>query len=331
MKALFHHAFEVKCENGTYCPTRFTDRQLAALGALNPSFGNFGRCSAGVSLVFDTDAAEISFAYRYTPLYTRVAGFDIYENGVMCKNIKLPEDALTDTFTYVKENAGETRIEIFLPHNAEMVLWDFNLGNYRVVAPPQGKKILWYGDSITQSAYIHTPSLSYVDVASRALGADYLNRGIGSLFYDASVLDADDPVKPDIIVVELGANDMVKHDGGKVVTADGVVQFSDAEDVPMLIGNARAYLEKLKKIYPAAKIFVQSLFYASNAKTPGRIAAQNDYVIALEQLVGELGLTYIDAPQQTPHIPEVHAADGVHLNALGSAYAARGFERILAE
>jgi len=90
-------------------------------------------------------------------------------------------------------------------------------------------------------------------------------------------------------------------------------------------------LETLKCIYPAAKIYVQSLFYAAAERTEERIAAQAAYVAALEVLVKELGLHYIDALALTPHIAEAHAADLIHLNALGSAHAARGFEKILAE
>jgi len=329
MKTLFHHAYDIICENGAYRPTRFTDRQLDALEALNPSFRNLGRCSAGVSLAMVTDAEVISFTYTYTPLYTRVGGFDVYENGILYKTIPLPTEACTDTFTYRKESAGETSIEIFLPHNAEMILSDFSLGNWRPIAPADGKMILWLGDSITQCAYISTPSLNYAGLTSRAIGADYLNRGVGSLFYDATELDEADTVKPDIIVVELGANDLVKHDGGKVVTADGIVQFSTGEDVPMLIGNARAYLEKLKKIFPQATIYVQSILYAAAEKSEERLNTQWEYVAALKALTDALGLSYIDAWALTPHIRDAHAGDGIHLSALGNVCAAQKLTEIL--
>lgn len=43
-------------------------------------------------------------------------------------------------------------------------------------------------------------------------GTDYINRGIGSLFYDASYLDDSEGLKPWKVFVEFRGNDLVKHD-----------------------------------------------------------------------------------------------------------------------
>ena len=113
MKKLFHHCFSVREQAGKFCPTRFTARQINALEALNPAFGRIARCSAGVSVAFYTDAAEISFDYSYSPLYTPFGGFDIFENGVLCKNISLPESACTDRLTYTRVHTEEWSFGIF--------------------------------------------------------------------------------------------------------------------------------------------------------------------------------------------------------------------------
>jgi len=330
MKNLFWHAYDVKYENGRYRPTRFTDKQIVSLGTINPMYGNIGRCSAGISLKFYTDAKEISFSYQYTILYTRMGGFDIYENGVMIANEELPAESGEGKFTYQKEADGETLIEIFLPNNAEMELWDLSLGNYRAAEKTADKLVCYYGDSITQSAYTKTPSLCFATLASDIAGTDYINRGVGSLYYDVRALDEEDTLKPDIIFVELGANDMVKRVDGKVIITDSKVQYNTKEDIPVLIGNAKTYLEKMKEIYKDSKIYVVSMLWHCADKPADRQETRYAYVAELEKLADSLGLTFIDGETMSAHYEGCHyEGDHIHLNALGGASAALSFAKYI--
>ena len=322
MKDLFHNVYDVKEQDGRYIPMRFTDRQLASLGEINPMFEQFGRCAAGASLVFDTDAEEISFSYQYTIRYTKTGGFDVYENGQLFHNMPLPEETCEGVFRYRKKSAGTTRIEIYLPANAEMALWDFCIGAYSPVAAPSGKQVLYYGDSLTQSAYTCTPSLSFATIAARRTSTRFLNRGVGSLFYDERALDENDNVKPDIIFCEFGGNDFIRHENGNVVFVEGKVQYNDMEDLPLLIAKAEAYLLKLKRIYPNAKIYVISkIWYAAEVPQQRQIV-EDAYIAKIQILTRKLGLPCIDGYTLGAHIRECHAQDGIHFNALGGVLVA---------
>ena len=329
MKALFHHAYDVKTEDGKYCPVRFSDGQFAGYASIDPKFERLARCSSGISLKCYTDAEEVSFAYRYPISYTRMGGFDVYENGVLCKCEALPEESCDGTFTYRKKAAGETLMEIFLPANAEMSLWDLSFGNWRPADHPQ-KLVLHIGASSTQCAYMTTPSLSYVTLASMSAGVDYINRGVGSMFFDERTLCEDDTLCPDEIFVHYGGNDLVKH--GKhdeVVFHEGVVQYCTAEDVPGLIEKAKGYLEKLCRIYPSAKITVISTSGSIKPVDASREEAKTAYYGALRNTVEGLGLHYVDCAGMHPCVPEVYYRDLVHLNALGNALFASEFGKLL--
>jgi len=326
MKALFHHTYQVKEENGKYRPVRFTDEQFAGLNAVNPKFLNIGRCASGVSLKFYTDADTISFSYEYKVLYTRFGGFDIYENGIMTANQVLGETSCIGEFTYSKENDGETLLEIFLPANAEMDLWNFSLGNYRTVAPAAGKFILHYGSSSTQSAYIPTPSLAYPTIYALDTDTEYLNRGVGSLFFDERTLDENDTVKPDYIFVRYGGNDLYLHDDeGNVVFIDGVPQYCTAKELPQIVSAARVYLEKLARIYPEASIKVMSPQWTVGKVSEEKQWMREQFYAALKEISESLSMEYIDGSTMNPHLPLCYHTDGVHFNALGNALFAQKF------
>jgi len=330
LKALFHNVYDVKEENGRFTPVRFTDKAIAALYDLHAIYGAQSHAATGVSVAFCTDADEISFSYEYFPTSLRPSGMDVYENGVMTANIPLPGNECTDVLRYRKETAGTVRIEIFLPNNAKMTLWDFALGSFCFAEPAGENTILFLGDSITQSAYTATPSLSFASLASRTVGAKYINRGIGSLFYAASTLDESDKVKPDLIFCEFGANDFVCRDEKRdVVYENGAAKLYGVDAVPLLIKNAREYLEKLVQIYPDAKICVLSLPWDGRPYQEAFLEAKKVYNKELFALTKALTIDFLDCLSLTPNHANSHVEDLIHLNELGGVMAAQGLVKYL--
>lgn len=322
---IFSHASEVKTDGERYIPMRFTQKALKKLGKIQPMFRDTASCSAGISLKFYTDAEEVSFDYKYDILYTRSGGLDIYENGIMSKTINLPMESCIGKFTYTKESDAETLIEIFLPSNGQFALWNFQLGNYRP-APDKGKKlVLYYGDSLTHSAYITQGSLSWVCCVSRMTGTDYINRGIGSLFYDMSYLDDQENLDPYRVFVQFGGNDLVKHDEeNKVVFIDGEPQFCDCKDIPKLEQNARKYLAKLKEIYPEAEVFVISKISGLDPISEERLEVERMYNKVLENVAFDLRINFIDSRTIITPTDGYYVADNIHYNIEGNAAFAEG-------
>ncbi len=328
---LFHHALDVISEDGTYRPRRFTQKQTDALAALSPSFGKTSRAVTGISLKCYTSAEAVSFCYSLTYAPQRVSGLDVYENGVLFHNELLPaEDTAEAQFTYRKQTAGEVLLEIVLPSAAEMRFWNLDFGGWRPYDPSGKPLVLWYGDSITQSTAVTIPSLTFPALSSRLAEVNYVNRGIGSLYFDASVLDEDDPLRPDILMVELGSNDIVKHDANKmVVWKDCEAQYCTEEDLPELMDNAREYLRKLRRIYPDARIFVMSMLWDCEEKDDSRKKAEAAYRAALEKLARELSLDCIDGLTLMPHLEQCCLDDRIHLSLIGSLAAAQSLVKYL--
>ena len=324
MKALFHNACDVLYRDERWTPTRFTERQLTTLDRLHEMYGRLGRCTTGITLKFRTAAEEISFAYELGGFYTSTGGFDVYENDILFANYPLPAKPCTDVFTYRKKTAGETLLEIALPYHAQCTLWDFHLGDYSPVEPASGPFLLFYGDSITQSAYTNTPSISFPRLLSRLCGGRYLNRGVGSLYFDASVLDPADTCRPDVVFVEFGANDMVKRDASNnVVFTDGKAEYYTEEKLPWLLSRADAYLKKASEIYPMARICCITVLWSANEAPLRRLEIQEAFRTGVQDICQKRHITCIDGRTLTPHLPQCYAADGTHLNALGGALAAQ--------
>ncbi len=320
MENLFCHAYAVCKENKWYRPVRFTALQLERLGAILPIFGDFARCPAGVSLKFYTDSEELAFSYEYTPLYGCASGFDVCENGELCANFAAPKEFTEAGFVYRKKNPGKTLVEIFLPATGEIRLCDFQLGNRSAVEKPQKKPLLFLGDSITQSGYIQNPSLSFANLVSLAVGAEYLNRGIGSMFYDAGWLDANDGYSPGKIFVCYGANDLVRHgENNEAVLENGKSVYCTAAEVPALVDRAREYLVKCRDIWPQAEIYLITALPSCENMTEGQRRTKALYNASLVRLASELKISCVEGDCLLRPLAENFCGDGIHLSLRGHA------------
>ncbi|NMA08282.1 MAG: SGNH/GDSL hydrolase family protein [Clostridiales bacterium] len=328
---IFQNVYRVIEQDGTFTPTRFTNRQLAALGALHPNYERFGRCAAGVSLAFYTSSPEVSFDLTTDGFYTRFTGVDFYENGVLMHNLTLPEEPAVTRVSYEKRTAGETLLEIYLPSNARVTLTNLSLGDFRPVDRTRLPLILYYGDSLTQSAYTPTPSLAFPSILARETDTRFVNRGIGSLYFDASTLDPDDGLQPKVVFAEFGGNDLVRRVNHQVVYRDGVAEYYTPAEVPALIDRAEAYLTKLRKIYSGAVIIPITLVWCYTTSPRADIeTVRAEYYTQQTALCRRMGFDFIDGSTVIPHLPQFRVEDGTHFNALGAyAVAASLLPRLL--
>lgn len=320
-KRLFHGVTNIYVENDRYTPLRFTDKQFKALEKLDPVFEKFARSSAGISLKFYTEKDIIFFEYEASIFYTKTGSFDVYENGVFTKSYSLVEGDSTGKIEYRKENEGESLIEIYLPNNAGTTLWNFELGDYRIVEE-KDKKVMFCGDSITQCAYVSTSSLTFANIASRLADVESLNRGVGSLYFNETTLDEDDMTDPDVIFVEFGANDVVKRENGKVVFDGDKVVYRCEDDLPEMAEEIEKYLRKMMHIYPNAKINVISMLWNMVEAELLDPVFYEKYRAEMKRITEKFGLCYIDGRTLIPHLSECLVGDKIHLSQLGASMAA---------
>lgn len=316
---IFRNASGVRASDGTYCPLRFTESALTALGNLSPMYERFGRCSAGVVMSFVTDAPVISFTLETSGFYTRCTGLDFYEDGIFLENRVLPEEPATLEIEYKRQTSGRGRMDIYLPANAQSVVSNLQLGNFDPVPETESPEVIFYGDSLTQCAYFPSPSLSFTSILAREYDMRVLNRGVGSLYYDASALDETEHFTPKMVFVEFGGNDLVLRVNKEVVfDENGHARYHEESDLDGLIQKASEYLEKLRAMYPKARIVPLSLVWCTDRYEESHRILCEKYKSRQEALFSEMGLPFIDGNALLPRLAEFRVSDGSHFSKLGS-------------
>jgi|GEM_PF-1659195 len=288
--------------------SRFTAGQLDYYGRRSDLDFVRSHTSAGVFLECVTDAEEISFVYRIHTekgAWMDRSGIDIWENGIFSENIPL---VITDSewisVRYARREKEPSRVRICFPNGVIFLPKDFELGNAQPT-PKKDRLILFYGDSLTQSAYIRTPSLSWYGYVAEYLGAEYINRGIGSMIFEAGSLPDETDLEPDMIFIEYGGNDAAK-------TPDN----DSAER------NAIEWIDKLEELYPNAEKYC----ILTDFRCPGD-GSEND--VRLHDLCARhagictlRGIPYIHGRELIPAIEGLFIEDRVHFNEAGSAIVA---------
>ena len=292
--------------NGRIGFSRFTEEQLMFYSNHSDSHFVASHSSAGIYLDFVTDEPEISFQYRMyreRGIELLNSGFDIWEDDKFGAHIAVCDTTDDVTVSYRRNNIKSSRIRIYFPNGNDLLMDNFSLGQIEPVTK-RNKRIIFYGDSITQSAYIATPSLSWYVPMAEYLEAEYINRGIGSMIFDENSLPASDPIQPDIIIVEYGANDLNKR-----------------PDQQTALLAARAWLEKLCRVYPSAKIIgITPDFIYPHGYDEAHWQRFYTYCDALYALYQEMNIPVFRGYTLLPGLDTMFREDHVHLNETGSAW-----------
>ena len=304
-------------ENGLAGLSRFTQKQLDFYAARGETDYIRSRCSAGIYIEFATDAPEISFEYKSLARVRPESGIDISENGVLVESHEAAPPLETGRIVYRRRDkdgadglSGRSIIRITLSNGTVIIPTRADFGDAIL---PEGKSgnrrfALFYGDSITQSAFNPNPSLSWFSYVAANLRAEYINRGIGAFIFDENSLPDEADCDPDMIFVEYGANDVDLY-----------------PDCDAALPHAEAYLAKLRRIYPDARIFVLSPDFQSR-----RVMKESERVMIAEyserllSLASKMGMTTIVGKRLLPDFESMYFCDGVHLNTTGSAVFAHG-------
>lgn len=333
MEKLFHHVCGLEKTAEGIVPMRFTPRQLGALAAQRDFFGTAGRCAAGVTLEMTTEAPVLRFVYTADCVYQTGSGFDVEENGCVTGSVvpAAGEAPFAGEFVWERRTAGRARIRVFLPHGMRLVLRDVDFGAWEPV-PVTGDRFLFLGDSLTQTAYAPHPSAAFSALLADSLGADWLNQGVGSLYYCASTLDAAAMPDARYILIEFGPNDLVMHGPrNEAVFEDGKVRYLHADELDGILANAQAYFERVRELWPGARdIRVMTVPWNMQHATAEEAAREGgaEYRRRITAMAQAMGFGVIDGTVLVPHAAEMHMTDGVHYSDAGNYAAARTLERL---
>ena len=285
--------------------SRFTPEQIRYYTERSADDFVRSHAPAGICLECTTDIPEISFTYRVWKekgFYRTQSGFDIWENGVLTAGFPLDLTGNETEIRYTRRQKDPSVIRITFPGGVIVLPDHFSLGN---AAPTEQKpaKLLFYGDSLTQSAYMANPSLSWHVPVCQWMDAEWLNRGIGSMIFDADSLPGETDCLPETIFVEYGGNDLYR-----------------IPETDKALARAEAFLQKLHRLYPQAQTYVILPDLGPRiGGTAEKWAREDGYCAALSGIARSYGMKPLSGQELIPPMPVLYFEDMTHFNEAGSA------------
>lgn len=242
-------------ENGKIRFHRFTENEEIFYKERDRERGsNFSaRCSApaGVKLRFATDSKSLKIAVTTAAATSRsYFSFDVFENGKLLGFIdNFKEEKLFENYTeqqfplgrYEKSfvlSGGKNEITVYFPWSVFIDDIEIELDDgAEIEAVRPKKKILVYGDSITQGYDALRPSNRYAARIAEFLDAEEINKAIGGEIFVPGLVEEKLDFEPDYISVAYGTNDWSTTDGKDFCQ------------------NAKSFYESLSQNYPNVPIF----------------------------------------------------------------------------
>lgn len=203
----------VENEYGFY-PRRMNDGEFnvykSGLYTNLPGYYEKSLASSGIRFDFYTDADSISFDYlseKKTSI--NYCYFDLYcDNYFYCTYGEIQDFEKATKSFFAKLPSGEKRVTLYFPYSFKITFKNLHLENASFIKPVQYKrKILAYGDSITQGFTTEHPSMCYINNIATALNADLINKSVGGGVFEKRLLEVADGENYDLVIIALGTND----------------------------------------------------------------------------------------------------------------------------
>lgn len=281
----------IKIENGAVYFYKATDEQMEAYGPEGSGMRNNATGSTGVRLDFTTDSSTFSFKAASG------GRFGLFINGNFVTQIT---NATTQIFNMTLDTGkGENRITLFLPNGGTGAISMLKL-DYGATCKRQefDSKFLIIGDSITQAWPTAIDANGYGHLISMHYNADSIIYGVGGGIFDYKILGTTPECDPDVITVAFGTNDWAR-----------------SYNAETLENNMKAFLNKLKELYPDAKIIGITPLWRKDAGS-NKAMTFDEACDLIASVYEEYGIPCIDGDALVSH-EDVNYADDVHPNDTG--------------
>ena len=285
---------------------KLTKAQQDALDTNHPRFASNGVATTGVRLDFCTDSPFFS----YTTLTN--GKYELKVDGLLtdCITAKAGE-AVTYTFS---DTLPSHRVTLHLPSHGQG-------GGFAEVTLADGstferhkfdRKFLFIGDSITQGWNSELDTLSYAYQVCDHFNAESIIQGVGGACYDEATLDSI-PFDPDTVFVAYGTNDI-----------------SSVPTIEEIEANCSAFLQKLRRLFPAPRICVITPPWSHKENHPYPAGKLADARATIASVAKRLALDVIDGKTMIPPLATM-MADAVHPNDIGFACYAHNLIKALSK
>lgn len=260
---------------------RFTEEQEEIYRQANTSFYNKTFATSGMKLYFETNSESLFLKVNVTPATTRTYfSFDIMSDGKPVgyldnfSDMTLPLDyskiqyPLGDFSKRFALGKGTKKVCIYLPWSVAVEICELSLDENAFVKPIKpAKKLLIFGDSITQGYDALHPSRRYASRLAEALDAEEINKGIGGERFFPPLAESRDDFEPDYISVSYGSNDW-----NKITEEDFKCK-------------CQAFYTALSKHYPKAQIFALTPIWRKDYEEPRAFGQFGNVAEDIENIV----------------------------------------------
>lgn len=251
IKEIVTGGVRIEEENGSIKLYRFTKEQEELYRVTSQEFYGKSLSAAGIKLSFQTDSKSLSLKLTTAQGSSRkYFSVDVVVDGKPLgyldnfSDVALPADYTKLEFplgTFEKSfslGEGIKTVCVHLPWSASASIDKITVddGAFIEGVKPK-KKLLAFGDSITQGYDALRPSNRYIAKLSDKLDAEEFNKAIGGERFFPELAKLKDSFVPDYITVAYGTNDW---------------NYTDEETFKT---NCKAFYSNLRENYPNSKIF----------------------------------------------------------------------------
>ena len=294
-------------ENGKLRFHRFTEEQRKVYES-NESFFIRSFAAAGVRLEFATDAKSFVFGGAVESASSReFYFFDIYVNGALTRHVGSYSYKTDGEFRFEIELPGGTnRVAVYFPWTVKILLSELEFTGAAKVEPVEKKRrILCYGDSITQGYDSRYPSLAYTNIIADMLDAEVINKAIGGDRFNPELAALPDAGTFDLVTVAYGTNDW-SHEMREV-----------------LKDKAERFFALARRNYPGVPVCALLPLWRHDwmrVTDVGTFAEGHAIIRAAAER--QPNVTIVDGWKLLPHL-ESCVSDGLHPNDFGFQFMAR--------
>lgn len=273
--------------------------------------------TAGIRLEFDTDSSSLVFeAAVYPSTSRRFFAHSIFVNGDRVGEISgvLPDDAqkmrVEQRFDL---KPGRKRISILLPWSVESRLLTLELSDDAWFAPvKKRRKMLSYGDSITQGYDAEKPEAAYIVQLADWLDAELVCKAIGGERFCPQLAQLCEVSDPDLITVAYGSNDW---------------RLSEREE---FLHDSQQFFRILADRFSGIPLIALAPVWRIDADQQTHVGHLNELAAYYQRLSEQIpNMTVIDCFDFVPHNTDYYRDRRVHPNGLGFQHYAKALIREL--
>lgn len=200
---------------------RFTEQQEELYRQVSEDFGQKACAASGMKLQFRTDSKKLFLKVNVSRGSSRnYFSFDVMADGKPVGYLNNYDEAkMTGNYTQAALLLGEYEgsfllgegmktVCVYLPWSVAVEILELSLDDGALIEPVRpAKKVLMFGDSITQGYDALHPSCRYAARLAEYLEAEEINKGIGGERFFLALAKLREDFTPDYITVAYGTND----------------------------------------------------------------------------------------------------------------------------